>query len=615
MAKTKISEWSTTPASNTDIDGINIAEGCAPSGINDAIRDMMAQIRSWQSGATGDPFNGPVGTTPNTGAFTNLTASGTLGVTGVATLGAGAILNTPASVTLTNATGLPISTGVSGLGTGIATALAVNTGSAGAPVLFNGALGTPSSGTVTNLTGTASININGTVGATTASTGAFTTLSASSTVTLSGGTANGVTYLNGSKVLTSGSALQFDGSKLGVGTTPAATIHGAVADGGYVLGLSGTTKGLRVSTDSSQTLIQGVDNTLIGSYQPLTLGGSILVFQANGTTEGMRLTSTGLGIGTSSPAVKLQVSSGEARVRLSATNASSGSWELISGGGGVTGAGYFSLYDVANSAQKIVIAPSAGEAIRIDGSNNVGIGTSSPAAKLSVDSGATGLMAYFNSTNANGGYATGYSSGTAVWDFGTAKQTLGVGGSSDVGLNTRSGFLAFGTANTERARIDSSGNLLVGTTSTNPTHGFVANNNGGNGFYLQIGHPTGTNSGTAYARFMFNQTEIGSITQSGTTAVLYNLTSDQRLKENIQDAESSSSLIDSLQVRKFDWKTDQTHQRYGFIAQELVTVYPEAVHQPEDTEKMMAVDYSKLVPMLVKEIQSLRARVAQLETN
>jgi hypothetical protein len=70
-------------------------------------------------------------------------------------------------------------------GTGVVTALGVNTGSAGAFVVNGGALGTPSSGTVTNLTGTASININGTVGATTANTGAFTTLTASADSTFS----------------------------------------------------------------------------------------------------------------------------------------------------------------------------------------------------------------------------------------------------------------------------------------------------------------------------------------------------------------------------------------------------------------------------------------------
>ena len=102
-----------------------------------------------------------------------------IGSAGAAVVNGGA-LGTPSSGTLTNATDLPIASGVSGLGTGVASALAVNVGSAGAPVVNGGALGTPSSGTVTNLTGTASININGTVGATTANTGAFTTLSASS---------------------------------------------------------------------------------------------------------------------------------------------------------------------------------------------------------------------------------------------------------------------------------------------------------------------------------------------------------------------------------------------------------------------------------------------------
>jgi len=89
-------------------------------------------------------------------------------------------------------TALPVAnggTGITSLGTGIATALGVNVGTAGSPVVNGGALGTPSSGTVTNLTGTASININGTVGATTASSGAFTTLSATGVTTVQAGSA------------------------------------------------------------------------------------------------------------------------------------------------------------------------------------------------------------------------------------------------------------------------------------------------------------------------------------------------------------------------------------------------------------------------------------------
>ena len=82
-------------------------------------------------------------------------------------------------------------------GTGVVTALGVNTGTAGAFVVNGGALGTPSSGTVTNLTGTASININGTVGATTATTGAFTTVTSSNTTDSSSITTGAVTTAGG----------------------------------------------------------------------------------------------------------------------------------------------------------------------------------------------------------------------------------------------------------------------------------------------------------------------------------------------------------------------------------------------------------------------------------
>ena len=72
MAKTKISEYDSTAANNTDIDGVNLAEGCPPSGINNAIREVMAHLKDWQSGVSGDGLS-----TSGT-----ITSSGTLNVTG-----------------------------------------------------------------------------------------------------------------------------------------------------------------------------------------------------------------------------------------------------------------------------------------------------------------------------------------------------------------------------------------------------------------------------------------------------------------------------------------------------------------------------------------------------
>ena len=89
MAKNKISEWSSTPANNTDVGGIDIAEGCAPSGINNAIREVMAQVKDMQAGLDNDTFtvNG------NLTVGSTLTANSSVGTAGQALLSRGAGLS------------------------------------------------------------------------------------------------------------------------------------------------------------------------------------------------------------------------------------------------------------------------------------------------------------------------------------------------------------------------------------------------------------------------------------------------------------------------------------------------------------------------------------------
>jgi trimeric autotransporter adhesin len=245
------------------------------------------------------------------------------------------------------------------------------------------------------------------------------------------------------------------------------------------------------------------------------------------------------------------------------------------------------------------------------GSNNTAVGDSALTANTTANNNtAVGYQAGYASTGANNVFL-GFASGNDM-TTGNNNSILGRFSGNQGGLDIRTSsnniVLSDGDGN-PRGIFDASGNLLVGATST--VLGARQYIVGTSANYVQVQNAIG--SGTYYlTAFKAGGTDVGNITSNG-TGTTYATSSDQRLKENIADADDAGSKIDAIKVRQYDWKVDGSHQDYGMVAQELMTVAPEAVHQPEDPEKMMGVDYSKLVPMMLKEIQSLRARVAQLE--
>ena len=343
--------------------------------------------------------------------------------------------------------------------------------------------------------------------------------------------------------------------------------------------------------------------------------GDISFYEDTGTTAKLfwDASAESLGIGTSSPSnlvhlqssldTLLKIESTDTVVRLDLTD--SGGTSLIQNTSGKLVLQADNANAVANSYLGFEVDGS--EAMRIDSDGNVGIGTS-PSQPLHVDATEGTTAALFDNNGTNGDVVRVGKNGTDILK-------IRAEGTADVALDANGGAFIFKEGGVEAARFTASGNLLVGTTANAMTAGGVRLKNGG-GNLGEIALSNNSGSADYVARFLWGSTPtlVGNITVSS-SATTYNTSSDQRLKENIVDAPSASDDIDAIQVRSFDWKADGSHQKYGMVAQELQGVAPEAVTGDADSDEMMGVDYSKLVPMMIKEIQSLRREVAALKEN
>ena len=262
------------------------------------------------------------------------------------------------------------------------------------------------------------------------------------------------------------------------------------------------------------------------------------------------------------------------------------------------------------AADQLAASVNGIEGLRLT-STGLGIGTSSPSVPFEVQtaSGSSYTVNLVGRSSDNASTVNFWNSGKSARNFIYSDPTTG---------------MQFGTSGSERARIDSSGNLLVGKTSSDPTTG--AGTLIGPSGAIYATQTASTNSNYTYhvystgaGTYRFYVGMGGTVYATSTTI---SAISDQRLKENVQDLDVGLDAVMALKPRKFDWKAGKgkdTKGDRGFIAQEFEQVFPDLIDTwkdpaPEGEEPYKSVR-ADLIPVLVKSIQEQQAMIAQLQAD
>ena len=276
------------------------------------------------------------------------------------------------------------------------------------------------------------------------------------------------------------------------------------------------------------------------------------------------------------------------------------------------------------TSNPVYIATNSTTAVTIDTSQNVGIGTSSPNGLIDVTSNANSTARYyFRNTNAGTGAYTILDLGNDTSNsrgelFVTSSGNTSSWGSNSLVLSNSGAYpILFSTNNAERARIDSSGNLLVGTTSTisgtyTPSVQIVGN------YTPLVMRSSGATSGywwrtgpdTSNSYIVANQSGAGAYITNGSTS--WSGYSDENLKNITGTIQNGLQKVSTLRAAEFTWKSDESNKpQVGLIAQDLQKVLPEVVDV--GPEGHLGVRYSEVVPLLVAAIQELNATITDLQ--